>query len=115
MAGRNISYTQIGIFSGISWKQCISLKEERIKLKSILINQDFRRMWGSEFLSILNGRFKELLIPLVVLGQTSSPLVTALVALSQQLGTVLFAIPIGTWVETKNKVRIASSCHFYME
>ncbi|UUI41677.1 MFS transporter [Oceanobacillus oncorhynchi] len=81
-------------------------------MKSILINQDFRRMWGSEFLSILNGRFKELLIPLVVLGQTSSPLVTALVALSQQLGTVLFAIPIGTWVETKNKVRIASSCHF---
>lgn len=69
-------------------------------------------MWGSELLSILNGRFRELVIPLVVLGLTSSPLVTALVALSQQAGTILFAIPIGTWVENKNKVKVAASCHF---
>lgn len=81
-------------------------------MKTLLINRNFRCMWGSEFLSILNGRFRELVIPLVVLGLTSSPLVTALVALSQQIGTILFAIPIGTWVENKNKVRVAGVCHF---
>ncbi|WP_440897076.1 MFS transporter [Amphibacillus sp. Q70] len=81
-------------------------------MKTLLINRNFRYMWGSEFLSILNGRFRELVIPLIVLGLTRSPLVTALVALSQQLGTILFAIPIGTWIENKNKVRVASFCHF---
>lgn len=86
--------------------------KERIKLKTLLINRDFKYMWGSQFLSILNGRFRELVIPLVVLGLTSSPLVTALVTLSQQAGTILFAIPIGTWIENKNKVRVAASCHF---
>lgn len=81
-------------------------------MKTVLINRNFRCMWGSELLSILNSRFRELVIPLVVLGLTSSPLITALVALSQQLGTILFAIPIGTWVENKNKVRVAGICHF---
>ncbi|WP_080873813.1 MFS transporter [Oceanobacillus timonensis] len=81
-------------------------------LKPLLINRNFKYMWGSEFLSILNGRFRELVIPLIVLGLTSSPLVTALVALSQQVGTILFAIPIGTWVENKHKVRVAATCHF---
>lgn len=66
-------------------------------------------MWRSDFLSILNGRFRELVIPLIVLGLTSSQLVTALVTLSQQLGAILFAI--GTWIENKNKVRVAGFCH----
>ncbi|GGP16346.1 MFS transporter [Oceanobacillus neutriphilus] len=81
-------------------------------MKTLLINRNFKYMWGSQFLSILNGRFRELVIPLVVLALTSSPLVTALVALSQQAGTILFAIPIGTWIENKHKVKIAASCHF---
>ncbi|WP_194165681.1 MFS transporter [Oceanobacillus sp. CFH 90083] len=81
-------------------------------MRTVLTNKDFRWMWGSEFLSILNGRLRELVIPLIVLGLTSSPLITALVALSQQIGTILFAIPIGTWVENKNKVRVAGGCHF---
>ncbi|MGE7689736.1 MFS transporter [Lysinibacillus sp. NPDC097214] len=76
-----------------------------------IINKDFSSMWLSNLLSILNGRFRELVIPLMVLGLTNSPLVTGLVALSQQLGTVLLAIPIGTWVEKKNKVRVARICH----
>lgn len=76
-----------------------------------IINKDFSSMWLSNLLSILNGRFRELVIPLIVLGLTNSPLVTGLVALSQQLGTVLLAIPIGTWVEKKNKVRVARICH----
>ncbi len=81
-------------------------------MKTMLINRNFRWMWGAEFFSILNGRFRELVIPLIVLGLTSSPLVTALVALSQQVGTILFAIPIGTWIENKNKVRVGTACHF---
>ncbi|MFD1068256.1 MFS transporter [Oceanobacillus locisalsi] len=81
-------------------------------MKTLLINRNFKYMWKSQFLSILNERFRELVIPLIVLGLTSSPLVTALVALSQQAGTILFAIPIGTWVENKHKVRVAATCHF---
>lgn len=76
-----------------------------------IINKDFSSMWLSNLLSILNGRFRELVIPLIVLGLTNSPLVTGLVALSQQLGTILLAIPIGTWVEKQNKVRVARICH----
>ena len=76
-----------------------------------IINKDFSSMWLSNLLSILNGRFRELVIPLIVLGLTNSPLVTGMVALSQQLGTVLLAIPIGTWVEKKNKARVARTCH----
>ncbi len=81
-------------------------------MKILLTNRNFLSMWFSNFISILNSRFSELVIPLVVLGLTSSPLITGLVALSQQLGTVLFAIPIGTWAERKNKVRLAATCYF---
>lgn len=76
-----------------------------------IINRNFSSMWFSNLLAILNSRFRELVIPLIVLGLTNSPLVTGVVALSQQLGTVLFAMPIGTWVEKKNKVRVARTCH----
>lgn len=68
-------------------------------------------MWLSNFVTILNGRFRELIIPLIVLGLTNSPLIRGLVALSQRLGTVLFAIPIGTWVENKDKIKLSGICH----
>ncbi|MFD2629638.1 MFS transporter [Oceanobacillus kapialis] len=80
-------------------------------MKLQLINKNFSFLWFSDLLSVLNGRFRELVIPLIVLGLTSSPLTTTLVLLSQQLGTILFAIPIGTIVETRNKVKIATICN----
>ncbi len=70
-------------------------------------------MWLSELATVLNSRLRELVIPLIVLGLTRSPLVTSLVMLSQQLGTIIFAIPIGTWVESKNKVRVATICNLF--
>lgn len=68
-------------------------------------------MWLSNLSSILSSRFKELLIPIVVLGLTKSPLVTGFVALSQQLGPIIFAIPIGTWIERKDKVKVATGAN----
>lgn len=79
----------------------------------MFINKNFSLMWFYNFTSILNGRFRELVIPLIVLGFTQSPFITALVALSQQVGAVLFSIPIGTWLEAKNKVLYASVSNFF--
>jgi MFS family permease len=73
----------------------------------VMINRSFFAMWLSSLSSILGGRLKELVIPLLVLGMTSSPLVTSFVVLSQQLGVILFAMPVGTWMEQRNKWRIA--------
>ncbi|GEL78454.1 MFS transporter [Tenuibacillus multivorans] len=81
-------------------------------MKLLVHNLNFFNMWFSNFVGILNDRFRELIIPLIVLGLTHSPLITGLVALSQQLGTVLFSIPIGTWLENKDKVKISGICHF---
>ncbi|MFJ7982208.1 MFS transporter [Lysinibacillus xylanilyticus] len=67
------------------------------------INRNFFSMWLSQLSSILSGRLRELVIPLLVLGMTHSPLTAGLVALSQQIGVILFAIPVGTWMEQKNK------------
>jgi MFS family permease len=72
-----------------------------------MINRNFFAMWLSSLSSILSGRLKELVIPLLVLGMTSSPLAAGLVALSQQLGVILFSIPVGTWMETRNKWKVA--------
>jgi MFS family permease len=81
-------------------------------MKSLLRNKSFSAMWLSDLVSVLNGRLRELVIPLIVLGLTNSPLVTSLVVLSQQLGTIIFAIPIGTLIEHRNKVKIATICNF---
>ncbi|WP_345239342.1 MFS transporter [Pontibacillus salipaludis] len=72
-----------------------------------LVNRNFMKMWASNLSSILGGRFKELAIPLIVLSLTKSPFITGLVALSQQLGSILLAVPMGTWIEGKNKRTIA--------
>lgn len=63
-------------------------------------------MWSSNLSSVMAQRFRELVIPLITLALTKSPLVTGLVVLSQQLGTLLLAIPAGTWIEGKNKLRV---------
>ncbi|MCD5323202.1 MFS transporter [Pontibacillus sp. HN14] len=67
------------------------------------INKNFLKMWSSNLSSVLGQRFRELVIPIIVLTLTASPLITALVALSQQAGGLLFAIPAGTWIESKDK------------
>ncbi|MBD8499776.1 MFS transporter [Paenibacillus sp. CAU 1523] len=59
-------------------------------------------------MSILGNRLRELVIPLLVLEMTNSPLAAGLVALSQQFGTILFSIPVGTWIEDKNKVIVGT-------
>lgn len=81
-------------------------------MRQIYINQDFAKLWFHQAFKILNERFRELVIPLIVLGLTGSPLVTALVLLSQQLGTLLFSIPVGTLVEKGNPVSISFYCSF---
>lgn len=75
------------------------------------INHDFAKLWLQATFRILSERFRELVIPLIVLGLTSSPLITALVLLSQQLGTILFSIPIGTIIEERNPRRIVFCCN----
>ncbi|GGE54829.1 MFS transporter [Priestia taiwanensis] len=72
-----------------------------------MINRSFVAMWLSSLSAILSGRLKELVIPLLVLGMTSSPLAAGLVVLSQQLGVILFSMPLGTWMEERNKWRVA--------
>lgn len=79
----------------------------------MFINKNFSLMWFYNFTSILNGRFRELVIPLIVLGFTQSPFITALVALSQQVGAIFFSIPIGTWLESKNKLLCATVSNFF--
>lgn len=71
-----------------------------------IISKNFFLMWLSQLSAILSGRLRELVIPLLILGMTNSPLTTGLVALSQQLGVIIFAIPVGTWLEQKNKYRV---------
>lgn len=80
-------------------------------MQHFLLNRNFMNMWLSNLSSILSSRFKVLLIPIVVLGLTKSPLVTGFVALSQQLGPIIFAIPIGTWIERKDKVKVATGAN----
>ncbi|MFS0788172.1 MFS transporter [Shouchella sp. 1P09AA] len=80
-----------------------------MNVSRFFITIDFSKMWIHTFLRIFHDRFKELALPLVTLALTQSPLVTALVLLSQQVGTIFFSIPIGTWVERRNPV-IVSSC-----
>lgn len=79
---------------------------------TLLINRNFAQLWFHNITKILNERFRELIIPIVVLGLTQSPLATALVMLSQQLGAILLAIPVGTWVENKNLLKVARTSQF---
>ncbi|MFB4161346.1 MFS transporter [Geomicrobium sp. JSM 1781026] len=80
-------------------------------MRQLLPNKNFRYLWMHNSSLLLNLRFREIVIPLIVLALTTSPVMTSLVAMSQRLATVLFAIPFGTWVETKNKIRISATSH----
>ncbi|MBM7578760.1 MFS transporter [Jeotgalibacillus terrae] len=81
-------------------------------MKAMFINRHFAKMWYSNAASILGDRFREIVIPLIVLGLSGSPLITALVVMSQQLGALLFAVPVGVWVEKRNKPLIAAVANF---
>lgn len=80
-------------------------------MKYLFINRSFFSMWLSQLCSILSSRLRELVIPILVLGMTHSPLIVGLVALSQQLGVILLAMPVGTWMERKNKRTIIIMAH----
>lgn len=48
-------------------------------MKSIYINASFFSMWLSSLSDVLSNRLRDLVIPLLVLSMTHSPLATALV------------------------------------
>ncbi|MGY3716067.1 MFS transporter [Sutcliffiella cohnii] len=71
-----------------------------------LLNKEFAYMWFSNISTILSGRLREIVIPLLVLEMTGSPLKTGVVALALQLGSIIFAVPVGTWLERKSKIKV---------
>lgn len=76
-----------------------------------MINADFRKLWFHNISKILSERFRELIIPIIILGLSGSPLMTSLLLLFQRISSVFFSIPIGTWIEKKNLVFISSICN----
>lgn len=80
-------------------------------MNNLLINADFGKLWFHNISKILSERFRELIIPIIILGLTRSPFMTSLVLLFQEMSSMLFSIPIGTWMEKKNPVLISSICN----
>ncbi|MEQ7054070.1 MFS transporter [Paenibacillaceae sp. P-4] len=81
-------------------------------MNNLMINADFGKLWFHNISKILSERFRELIIPIIILGLSGSPLMTSLVLLFQRISSVFFSIPIGTWIEKKNLVLISSICNF---
>ncbi|MCF6137765.1 MFS transporter [Pseudalkalibacillus berkeleyi] len=69
--------------------------------------RNFLILWLGQLVSILGGRFSDLVIPWVVLQVTDSPMKAAVVAISTQIAPLLFSIPAGVWIENRPKKRIA--------
>ncbi|KOP78763.1 hypothetical protein AMS60_18050 [Bacillus sp. FJAT-21945] len=80
-------------------------------MNNLMINADFGKLWFHNISKILSERFRELIIPIIILGLSGSPLMTSLVLLFQRISSVFFSIPIGTWIEKKNLVLISSICN----
>ncbi|QTD40252.1 MFS transporter [Sporosarcina sp. Te-1] len=80
-------------------------------MSNLLINADFKKIWFHNLSKILSERFRELLIPIIVLGLSGSPLMTSFVLMAQRIGSILFSIPIGTWIEKRNPVLVSSFCN----
>ncbi|MFS0752124.1 MFS transporter [Oceanobacillus sp. 1P07AA] len=76
-----------------------------------LINADFAKLWFHSISNILSNRFRELILPIIALGLSGSPLLTSFVLLSQRLSSILFSIPLGTWIEKRNLVLISTICN----
>ncbi|MCT1576548.1 MFS transporter [Oceanobacillus kimchii] len=76
-----------------------------------LINTDFAKLWLHSVSNILSNRSRELILPIIVLGLSGSPLLTSFVLLSQRISSILFSIPLGTWVEKRNLVLISTICN----
>ncbi|MCM3291368.1 MFS transporter [Paenibacillus sp. MER 180] len=81
-------------------------------MNNLMINADFGKLWFHNISKILSERFRELIMPIIILGLSGSPLMTSLVLLFQRISSVFFSIPIGTWIEKKNLVLISSICNF---
>jgi MFS family permease len=77
-------------------------------MKHHLINKNFTSLWIWEFITLLNGKFRQVIIPLLILTITHSPLATSIVSLAQALTGLLFVVPISTWVERKHKLKTAA-------
>lgn len=80
-------------------------------MNNLMINADFGKLWFHNISKILSERFHELIIPIIILSLSGSPLMTSLVLLIQRISSVFFSIPIGTWIEKKNLVLISSICN----
>ncbi|TSB47927.1 MFS transporter [Alkalicoccobacillus porphyridii] len=81
-------------------------------MNNFFINTHFAKLWFHQACKVLNERFRELIIPLIVLSLSGSPLITAFVLLSQQVGSILFSIPVGTIVEKRNPIFVLISSSF---
>jgi hypothetical protein len=70
---------------------------------NIFRDKNFRLLWLGQFLTIFGTRFSELALPWIVLNATGSPLKVGLVIICQHIGPMILAVPVGNWVENKNK------------
>lgn len=81
-------------------------------MKGLLINKNFTSFWLWDLFISLGGKFKELIIPLLVLTVTNSPFITSMVSLSQLIASMVLVVPIGGWIENQNKLKVAAFFQF---
>lgn len=74
-------------------------------MRSYLINKNFASLWVWELITLLNGKFRQVIIPLLILTITQSPLATSVVSLAQAFTGLIFVVPVSTWVEKKHKLK----------
>ncbi|MFS1516600.1 MFS transporter [Bacillus sp. SCS-151] len=70
-------------------------------------NRNFLLLWSGQLVSIFGNRFSELVIPLIILQVTDSPLKAGVVAVSTHIAPLLFSIPAGVWIEQRSKKAVA--------
>ncbi|MDX8362570.1 MFS transporter [Cytobacillus sp. IB215316] len=70
-------------------------------------NRNFLLLWSGQLVSIFGNRFSELVIPLIILHVTDSPLKAGVVAVSTHIAPLLFSIPAGVWIEQRSKKTVA--------
>lgn len=77
-----------------------------------MINEEFIKVWSHYLSRLLSDRFYELILPLIVLGISGSPIITTAVLMVQKAASILFAIPVGTFIERINVVTVAWVANF---
>ncbi|WP_214484160.1 MFS transporter [Bacillus sp. SM2101] len=70
-------------------------------------NRNFLLLWSGQLVSIFGNRFSELVIPLIILQVTDSPLKAGVVAVSTHIAPLLFSIPAGVRIEQRSKKAVA--------